>query len=366
MKNNDRLKEAKDYYQRGRWTSKQCADYIGVGHSTFKQYIRDDVTCFPILGSKRHLTDKAERSLAKFVREKDNMGMGLSPEAICIRARQMWENNPANRAERKQHTIPSFTHTWASRFMKQHGFSVRVSETISRGRRDASTTEMARSLYDVLKNIDSQYVQGPADIYYMDEIGGRLVRQRSLNTVAPKGAKHPRTAGDLRSDDSKVARQLVACANGAGHVIPPFWLVKGNSIPETYWHADLPNESILCPNKSGKMTSEDMRQWFDHFLKHAVPKRPLTLLMDNGAGHRDASMLLKAADNNISIIYLPAHTTHLWMPIDTNLGRPYNRIYDSLVKGLRDRGAQLFPDMFFRLSAAAYYEAFQRDSTQKP
>ena len=65
---------------------------------------------------------------------------------------------------------------------------------------------MARSLYDVLKNIDSQYVQGPADIYYMDEIGGRLVRQRSLNTVAPKGAKHPRTAGDLRSDDSKVAR----------------------------------------------------------------------------------------------------------------------------------------------------------------
>ena len=42
-----------------------------------------------------------------------------------------------------------------------------------------------------------------------------------------------------------------------------------------------------------------------------------------------------------------------------------NRIYDSLVKGLRDRGAQLFPDMFFRLSAAAYYEVFQRDSTRK-
>ena len=60
----------------------------------------------------------------------------------------------------------------------------------------------------------------------------------------------------------------------------------------------------------------------DHFLVHAVPHRPLLLILDGHSTHFDLISLHFAKDNGIIIFCLPPHTTHECQPLDCSLFKP--------------------------------------------
>ena len=107
-----------------------------------------------------------------------------------------------------------------------------------------------------------------------------------------------------------------------------------------------------------------MMQWVDHFLRHAPRKRPLLLLMDNYGPHVGGKFIAKAAENDLFPVYLPPHTTHLWMPIDTHMGRPYNKAYDGGIARLRAHSISLIPQHFFQISGYAYYRGFSANNAK--
>ena len=109
---------------------------------------------------------------------------------------------------------------WFSGLAKRHNLSERLAETISDDRKAASTAENAESLFRKIELILSVHKLVISDIYAVDEVRGRLVRQRKLKKVVPKGAQHPRVRGDLLAKWTKTPRQVVACVGGDGTLIP--------------------------------------------------------------------------------------------------------------------------------------------------
>ncbi len=68
---------------------------------------------------------------------------------------------------------------------------------------------------------------------------------------------------------------------------------------------------------SGYMDSRLFALWFEQvFVKHCGAERPVVLILDNHESHLSATLLDSAKTNNIDILTLPSHTTHILQPLD--------------------------------------------------
>ena len=63
----------------------------------------------------------------------------------------------------------------------------------------------------------------------------------------------------------------------------------------------------------------------EHFLAHAVPARPLLLLIDGHSSHYDPDSIRFAQNHSVIIFYLPPHTTHETQPLDVSFFGPLKK-----------------------------------------
>jgi len=59
-----------------------------------------------------------------------------------------------------------------------------------------------------------------------------------------------------------------------------------------------------------------------HFLKHAVPRHPLLLMVDGHSTHSNLVSSKFAKDHKVTIFCFPPHTTHECQPLDCSLFKP--------------------------------------------
>ena len=72
------------------------------------------------------------------------------------------------------------------------------------------------------------------------------------------------------------------------------------------------------------MTKEVFHDWFKKFASF-VKVRPLLLILDGHLTHLSLDVILKAREEKITILKLPAHTTHLLQPLDVTCFGPLKR-----------------------------------------
>ena len=113
---------------------------------------------------------------------------------------------------------------WFSGFAKRHNLGQRLVESISDDRKAASTLENAESLFNKISEVNELHSLAASDVYAADEVGGRLIRQRKLHKIVPKGSKHPRMQGDFLAKWTKTPRQMVGCVGGDGMSVPLYGL----------------------------------------------------------------------------------------------------------------------------------------------
>ena len=76
-------------------------------------------------------------------------------------------------------------------------------------------------------------------------------------------------------------------------------------------------------SESGWIDMKLFKGWLcDHFLKHAVPSRPLLLLLDWHSSHHNPKAVRVAKENDVILFTLVPHTTHEMQPLDTAVFGP--------------------------------------------
>ena len=66
------------------------------------------------------------------------------------------------------------------------------------------------------------------------------------------------------------------------------------------------------------MTKEVYLEWFK-FLQNIPPSRPVVLIQDGHASHVSIELIELARANNIHLLCLPAHTSHILQPLDVGV-----------------------------------------------
>ena len=90
--------------------------------------------------------------------------------------------------------------------------------------------------------------------------------------------------------------------------------LKEGAIPDT----------LFMNSESGWINSELYLEWFNFFLQHILLIRPVLLLQDGHASHISIELIELAHANNIHLLCLPAHSTHILQLLDVGVFKSFN------------------------------------------
>ena len=117
---------------------------------------------------------------------------------------------------------------------------------------------------------------------------------------------------------------VIACANAAGLVMPPHFMVprKIQRAKQGFREDEFPLGSEWDVQEKAGMSDAMGPKWFKNvFLKHCGPtdpNRPQVLILDKRHSHDVFDLLYLARENNVAIFALPARTTQWLQPLYHN------------------------------------------------
>ncbi|RHY12103.1 hypothetical protein DYB25_003636 [Aphanomyces astaci] len=262
-------------------------------------------------GPKPVMPAALEKDLVDWIAGMQSCGHPVQRQTITLRAARIC------RAFDQTMTLSS---GWYQRFLARHPIlAKRTAQVISRSRNEVCerTVEI---LYDSLATVVNEHKLDSTRIFNMDETAFNS-RKKSKVVVALRGSKNV-WAKDINTN---FHMSIAACGNAAGLVIPPLFIMPGDTVKRSLSSCEVVLGSRITTSNKGWMTEYLFLQWLD-FFNESVPasiQRPVLLVFDGLASHYGYDILEKCEKLQIVLLCLPANATHLFHPLDVCVFGPY-------------------------------------------
>ena len=108
------------------------------------------------------------------------------------------------------------------------------------------------------------------------------------------------------------------CGSAAGHAIPPLIIYPRVRIPDNL-KVGAPPGTQFAASPKGWINQDIFCRWLDFFMENVPSARPILLIYDGHASHLSIEVIEKARANDIHLLCLPSHTTHILQPLDVSV-----------------------------------------------
>ncbi|KAK3108839.1 hypothetical protein FSP39_017026 [Pinctada imbricata] len=219
---------------------------------------------------------------------------------------------------------------WYEGFKKRHPeVVIRKPEKIALSRARMVNKEVLNKYFSGLKVIIDELNLGdkPHLIWNADEVG-KSFEHEPVRILAEKGSKN--VVG--RSSSNRTNITVLASVNASGDKMPPLMIVKGKTSKSLHGFntSASPEKSRWFYQANSWMTDELGELWFKEiFLAECGPERPQLLILDGHSSHETLAIIELAMEENIAILCLPPHTTHVLQPLDRSVFGPLNTAYNT-------------------------------------
>lgn len=322
----DILKAMHEFRTGGLTFNKVCKKY-NIPKPTLKRHLDGSVkrgsTNGAVNGRLPVFSSLVETQLADHLRWLDDHFFGLSITQVRKLAYEIAEKNHIPHPFNVDKQIAG--KKWFYNFRARHPeLTIRQPEGTSMARTKGFNRDSVNEFFDIYEKLVEEHGFTVVTTYNMDESGFTTVPKKSAKVVSTKGK---RRCGAMTSGERGANTTFVCCMNGIGSFVPPMIIYKrGKMHPSLGRNA--PVNSIISVSESGYINSELFVQWLQHFIDHVRPTadRKVLLILD---GHTSHSLNLKAItlarENYITLLQLPAHTTHRLQPLDVGIFGPLQK-----------------------------------------
>ena len=134
------------------------------------------------------------------------------------------------------------------------------------------------------------------------------------------GCKKIRTFQQVSGEQGETSTVLMF-VNAAGQLVPPSIIHKGQHVQDT-WQLKAPGNMKLTATERGYITKSKFHKYGLHFVKflkdHGLVDKTNLLIIDGHKSHLYNLPFYKAMRaNNIEIITIPPHTSHILQAVDS-------------------------------------------------
>lgn len=279
-------------------------------------------------GRSTALSQDVENTLATSVKTLARWGFGLTRKEIMELVGQYVNTN--NLSTPFKDGVPG--EDWFLNFKRRHHLSIRKPESLEYARKKATTDPFViHGYFDLLKKtlseLDLEYK--PERIWNLDESNLSIDPSRT-RLVGEKGKSSSRVTSTSGRDNTT----FVLAANAAGRRVPPLIIYKGKNMWDQ-WRAPPENEfpgTAYAASPNGWMETELFK---NYFLKTLIPalgeERPALVVYDGHSTHISVDIVETALAHDITILKIPAHTSHLLQPLDLSVFKSFKNKWDAMV-----------------------------------
>lgn len=128
---------------------------------------------------------------------------------------------------------------------------------------------------------------------------------------------------------------VLLCCSASGQILPVLSIFEGENILETWINTYMPSDqTVYGASKKGWMMATIFLKWFEKcFLQNISQEMPVLLIFYGHVMHISLELITSAKANNIYLLKLPSHTSHLLQPLDMGVFKGIKTNWDkSLVK----------------------------------
>jgi len=290
------------------------------------------------------LPDSMENKLVDNVKSITDVGGKITPHSISLIAKATIDNS-TEPDEMKEIMIQKITMRWSRSFLSRIGY-VKRKPTTNR----LLTSEEENSAKNVMMSIMYKVsLYNPNLVLMMDETMAPYSPIESY-TYAPSGTKEVK----VRSFSTKKGCTVTFTITKSNVLLPCQIIWEGltpRSIPNFKSPDGFYNVYAGATGNDGKRTKTNKwqnRKTILEYISKIVspylkkqrkenPNEPALLIMDNHWSHMDKVIDDPLKDLNVTPVYLPPNTTHLYCVLDLSVNKPfkayYRQEYDSYCVG---------------------------------
>ena len=207
---------------------------------------------------------------------------------------------------------------WLKGFLKCHPeITLKTAKNLLITRAMGANETVILNWFKLLKEIKDKFdILSPCQIWSGDETGVQNVPKE----VKVLGCKNIRTFQQVSGEQGETSTVLTFI-NAAGQSVPPLIIHKGQRIQET-WQLKAPGNMKIAATERGYITKSKYHKYSLHFSKflkaNGLADKTNLLIIDGHKSHFYNLPLYEAMRaNNIEILTIPPHTSHLLQPLDS-------------------------------------------------
>ena len=283
-----------------------------------------DLDCRP--GPTTVLTHEEAR-LAEYCVTMSDMGFGLTREGVMAMAYSIVEKTGRSHPFKSGHAGRG----WYEGFMsRQPTLTLRTPQPLSYARAVCANRDTIMDFFAKLGAIFERLnlISKPSQIYNTDETGVNIVHKPS-KVIAQMGRCN---VPALTTADKGKTHTILACVSASGQVLPPFMVYpQKRPVPEIMREGCYPNTSFQVSD-NGWITKELFFEWFKLFVQMIPSLRPVLLIFDGHASHIAIDVIEFARSNNVHLLCLPSHTSHVLQPLDVGVFKSFKSVFSKVCR----------------------------------
>lgn len=318
------LFEALDAIKTNRTSQIEAAKRYGIPASTLNNHLkgRRGVKSSN-LGREAAIPWEIEVKIAANIKTMEKWGFGLSKQETLLAIGEYVKCS--NLKTPFKNSIPG--KDFFRGFMQRHKLSQKKPQPIEIARKRNVDPFVISQYFVMVEKITTNIP--PERIYNVDETSFCLDPTR-IKVVGEKGvAAHRITAGPGKENFS-----VLLGGNAVGDKLPPMIIFKGKNVWDS-WTAksseEFPGISYAASHNGWMETTIFQNYFRNVFLKVIPETRPVVLIYDGHSSHTSLKLVEDALENQVIILKLPSHTSHLLQPMDLTVFKPLKMSYDKAV-----------------------------------
>ena len=255
-----------------------------------------------------------EDTLAEYLIQMSEMGFGLRRETVMEMAYEIAEKTG------RKHPFKNDTagRAWFEGFQRRHPkLTMRKPQPLSYCRAASANQETINDFFGKLGAMYGRLnlISKPMQIYNADETGISIVHKPG-KVVAELGH---RNVYALTSAERGKTHTVLTCVSASGHVLPPMMVYpRKKCVPENMREGAVPG-TVFANSDTGWINANLFLEWFKFFIQQIPSARPILLIQDGHTSHTSIDLIELARENNIHLLCLLPHTTHVLQPLDVGV-----------------------------------------------
>ncbi len=160
----------------------------------------------------------------------------------------------------------------------------------------------------------------------MDESG--IALGSCTNSIRLGDASKKKTL--VQSPENREWVSIVESISALGRSIRPLVIFKGKHIQSSWFHHDEVPNWVYTTSKNGWIANHIAFNWLTKiFLPETKPpgNEARLLILDGHGSHHTTEFLWECKTNNIWLVFLPPHLTHVLQPLDLSCFCPIKSKY---------------------------------------